>query len=367
MAHICLVGVDNYLMLSQQGGNRPANGEAVQQVLLARAFRDIGYDVSTIVVAPEKEIDERIDGIRVLSAFCSNAGIPVVRFLHPRVTGAFQALNKIDADIYLQSPAGFLTGLTAAFCRRKGRKFVFRVVSDADCIPGKQMIRFWRDRRLFEFGLRRANVVAVQSAHQQTLLRKYYGLESSIVGMAMEIPDEVLHQERDIDVLWVSNLNPVKRPDRVLTIARQLKDVQFTMIGGLVRGEEALFSRIEIEAKGLRNVRFMGGLPYGETNRQFARAKIFLNTSDVEGFPNTFLQAWVRKVPVVSSLDPDGIIVRQGLGRQGESDDELCRSIRDLLNDKGYRTQVGVVAQKYAMENFSAATSAQQYVDLCRL
>ena len=46
----------------------------------------------------------------------------------------------------------------------------------------------------------------------------------------------------------------------------------------------------------------------------YDRAKVLVNTSDVEGFPNSYLQAWIRGVPVVTLIDPDGVIEREGLG-----------------------------------------------------
>src|SRR5260221_11353100 len=55
-------------------------------------------------------------------------------------------------------------------------------------------------------------------------------------------------------------------------------------------------------------------LSYWGANRLYGRAKLLVNTSDVEGFPNSYLQAWIRGVPVVTLIDPDRVIEREGLG-----------------------------------------------------
>jgi glycosyltransferase involved in cell wall biosynthesis len=352
-------------MLYPSNDTTPIGGEAVQQILLARAFTSLGYKVSMVIRSYEEDKDETIDGIKVLSAFRWDDGIPIIRFFHPRASGMIRALNKVDADIYYQSPASVSTALTAAFCRWRHKKFIFRVASDVDCIPGRQLINFWRDRKLYEYGLRNADLVAVQSRYQQQLLSQHYGLESAVVNMAMQMPEEGLDGERDRDVLWVSNLKPVKRPDRLISVAKRLTDVNFTMIGGAIRGEENYYAEIERQASKLRNVRFLGRVSYREVNQYLAKSKVLLNTSDIEGFPNTFLQAWVRKVPVVSFFDPDEIIVREGLGRRPVTEDAMCSALRELLDDSRTRKQIGATAHSYAVRNFSPIAGARRYIDLC--
>src|SRR5690606_40570488 len=95
--------------------------------------------------------------------------------------------------------------------------------------------------------------------------------------------------------------------DLALSVAAQLPKRRFVMIGGPLPGTAAYYERIAAAAACVPNVRFLGALPHDEVNAYIARAKVLLNTSTVEGFPNTFLQAWARAVPVVSLFDPDGI------------------------------------------------------------
>ena len=46
---ICIVGLDSYGMLSGEENPKYIGGESIQHVLLARAWRDLGHDVSMIV------------------------------------------------------------------------------------------------------------------------------------------------------------------------------------------------------------------------------------------------------------------------------------------------------------------------------
>ncbi|MEA2084467.1 MAG: hypothetical protein U9O82_09550 [Thermodesulfobacteriota bacterium] len=95
-----------------------------------------------------------------------------------------RALASADADLYYQSCAGMMTGIVSWFCKRKGKKFVFRIAHDTDCIQGKQLIRFLRDRKLYEYGLRNADLVATQNDTQVNLLMRSHSIKGVRVNIA---------------------------------------------------------------------------------------------------------------------------------------------------------------------------------------
>src|SRR5262249_21258086 len=160
------VGLDNLPVLAPEFRHHPIGGESVQQTLLARAIAARGHSVSMVVADFGQEQGMQLHGIRVHKAYAPSAGVPVLRFVHPRWTSLWSALSRADADLYYTSCAGMQVGLIALFCRRHGRRFVFRTASDADCGGMRPLIQFGRDRRLYDHGLRRANAILVQSASQ---------------------------------------------------------------------------------------------------------------------------------------------------------------------------------------------------------
>ena len=105
------------------------------------------------------------------------------------------------------------------------------------------------------------------------------------------------------------------------------------MVGGPLPGAEAMFDEIRRTVATKPNVVFHGFLSYPATNVLYGRARLLVNTSDIEGFPNSYLQAWVRGVPVVTLIDPDGVIRREGLGAAVASPDEFPGAITRLLAD----------------------------------
>jgi glycosyltransferase involved in cell wall biosynthesis len=364
---ICIVGLDSYGMLSGEENPKYIGGEAIQHVLLARAWRDLGHHVSMIVHDEGQGARRECNGITAIAAHTRGGGMPGLRFFHPRATRLVSAMIAADADIYYQSPAGAYTGITAWFCRATDRRFIFRVASDSDCEKEHGRIQFWRDRKLYSYGLRRADVVASQTDYQAQMLRENHGVESQVVNMMVEPPQGANpgggQREKDIDVLWVSNLRSLKRPELALELARQLPHVKFSLAGGPMPGGETYYEDVRAAAARLPNVTMLGPVRYAATGALFDRAKIFLNTSSIEGFPNTFLQAWIRGVPVVSFFDPDALVQRLQLGHIANSLDEMREAIRVLLEDDAERRVVGRRAREFATREYTSGVAAR-YLEL---
>lgn len=326
---ICLVGFDNLPLLAPEYRRHIIGGEAVQQALLGRALARRGHDVSMVVADQGQEDGARWESIRIFSAYRLDAGLPGLRFVYPRWTGMWSALKRADADVYYTSCAGMQVGLVALFCRHLRKGFVFRIASDTDCDESRLLVRFARDRWLYAYGLRRADAILAQSVSQAETLARNYGLPSRVAGLLVEQP--LPTAARDIDVLWVSNIRREKRPDRILELAATLPDVKIHLVGGSLRNEDALFCEVERAARVMANVSFHGALPYWDANELYGRSRLLVNTSDVEGFPNSYLQAWIRGVPVVTLIDPDRVIEREGLGAAVRSPAEIAGAVRHLL------------------------------------
>ena len=349
---ICFVGLESYPVLNPAKCTVMHGGEGVQQTLLAREFRRRGYEVHMLALDHGQPNGEVIHGINVWKTYEAKAGLPVLRIVYPRASAILKALKNADADVYYQSCAGMITGLTAWFCRRNGRPFIYRVAADTDCIPGQQLIRYYRDRKLYEYGLRHADLIISQSEQQEELLKRNYNLKSEIAGMPVQGCEIIRRFEgRELGILWVNNIRPIKMPERVLMLAGELLNHSFCMIGGAGRGSEKLFERLRDESESLTNLDWRGFVPYHEARNHFERARIFLSTSDSEGFPNTYLQAWMAGTPVVVFFDPDGVVAREGLGKVVSSVEEAKRTITELLDNPEEWSRISERARAYALEH----------------
>jgi glycosyltransferase involved in cell wall biosynthesis len=332
---ICFVGLRNLAVLAPQFDSGGAAGEPVQQTLLATALARRGYSVSMVTTDFGQADGQAWEGVTTYKAFAPGAGIPILRFIHPRWTGLWAALRRADADVYYVSCAGAIVGQVALFCRMHRKRFVFRVASDADCVPDTLIIEYARDKWLYEYGLRRASGVLAQTVKQQQLLRDNYGVDSEVAKLvvARDRSDSTFH-ERNIDALWVSNIRRLKRPDLLLRLAGKVPDASFHIVGGIGAGERDCFEETRTQAQQLENVTFHGPLSFRDATALFGRVRVFVNTSDVEGFPNTYLQAWAAGTPVVAFFDPDGLIAREGLGIAVKTLDEMQAAVSKLLRSE---------------------------------
>lgn len=364
MPKICFVESFAYSVLNSQTGETSTGGESVQHTLLAREFASRGWDTSMVSEDMGQQDGERFDGVQVWKTYKKSAGLRGLRFIYPRLFKTWRALSNADADVYFQSCAGLMTGVVARFAAQKRRKMIFRVAHDSDCIPGEQLINLERDRRIYEYGLRRSDLISVQSVVQSELMQKHYGLPSTVVDMAAEIPQLPAEEKRDVDVLWVNNFRSFKRPELLLEIAKRMPDVSFVMIGGEIKGYADLYRDIRNEANSIPNLNFVGAVPYSEVNSYFSRAKIFLNTSDSEGFPNSFLQAWVRGVPVVSYFDPDGLIASRDIGVAAASQDRFDDPLADLLRSERRRRDMAERARQFVIDRYSPGAIVAAYEHL---
>jgi glycosyltransferase involved in cell wall biosynthesis len=102
-------------------------------------------------------------------------------------------------------------------------------------------------------------------------------------------------------------------------------------------------------AKELPNVTLLERVPFELIEGYFANARLHLNTSLFEGFPNTFLQAAKYGVPTISlQVDPGDMLSHHGCGLVCNGNfDKLETGTRDLMKDSALRDQMGQRALHY--------------------
>jgi glycosyltransferase involved in cell wall biosynthesis len=364
---VCFVGLANLPVLVRDYAHHGIGGMEVQQTLLARELEERGFGVSMVVADYGQPDGQSWEGITAWRTFKPKAGIPVLRYLHPRWTSIWAALKRADADIYYVSGVGMMLGLVAMFARRYGRKVVYRLASTSDCHPDTICVQYWRDRKLYEYGLKRADLVLAQTAEQQRLMLQNYRRTSTVAPSLLDPAGRCDgFAERTTDVLWVGTMRPLKRPKLLLDLARRLPHLTFEIAGGPSPDDPSLFEEVKRAAQALPNVRFLGPVPFHDVRRLFERARMLVGTSEIEGVPNTYLQAWGHGAPVVAYLDPDHLISEFRLGRAVRSADEMASAVTSILSDERAWAETSARCHEFAATRADENSRVQIYVDALR-
>jgi len=129
-------------------------------------------------------------------------------------------------------------------------------------------------------------------------------------------------------------------------------------------GDERYDDLIE-QAKQLDNLQFIPRVPFHDIDSYFQRAKVFVNTSDSEGFPNTFIQACSAATPILSlNVNPDTFLDKYNCGISCDGDWQKLLDGLDFMLAVDRYVQLGQNARKYAEQNHDIAKIIKQYKKL---
>ena len=367
LPHICFVSLHAWPVLS---GNRDigfVGGAEVQQCHIARGLAARGYQISMLCLDYGQPALVEIDGIRVHRLFKHSAGLPVLRFFYPRLILLWRVMRQTNADIYYQRGADMHTGVVAAFCRRHGKQSIFAGASDADFSNGNQLIRYSRDKWLFEYGFKRTRAIVVQNPTQRQLCWENYSRDSMLIRSCY--PATTAQADPSGSILWVATIRKFKGPERFIELAKLLPDYRFTMIGG-PGGNDAesqlYYESIRAQAAVVPNLDFVGFVHPLDVEQYFDHARIFINTSDAEGFPNTFLQAWARRIPTISLFDPGSVEDGQAVCSVVPDINGIADVINALSHNHAHWRETGERCYQYYMRKHSMNSVLDDYVQLCQ-
>jgi glycosyltransferase involved in cell wall biosynthesis len=223
---------------------------------------------------------------------------------------------------------------------------------------------------LYFWGLSKTERIFVQHRGQlEKLALAWRGKATVMRSIADACDGFTPHSSRDCFVAWVGMLRHPKRPDLLVEIARRSPDIKYVVCGGTAihRSPAGYSNDVLAQLQRLPNVIFKGQVSPAEAERIIGQAAILLCTSDEEGFPNTFLQAWSRGTPVVTlQVDPDSLIKTLELGAVTGSLETTIEELDRLLRSPEARQIIAVRCHEYISNNHRAEVVVQAFDKLAR-
>src|SRR5689334_12711762 len=299
------------------GGKVPfAGGIEVQLSILARALAARDFDVRVVTCDFGQPEGLVVDGVTLHRCYPPRAGLPVLRFFHPRLTGTISALRRADADLYLFQGAALGAGITRDVTRAMGRRFVWLVGHDHDVMASLPDVHGPRDRAWVRRAIRGADAIVSQTEKQRRMLNEAFGRDSTVIMNPVDIPDRTADVVRQADVVWVGTYKPSPRPEWFRRFGASPPAVRWRMAGGIPVPPLADDGWRAGRGAGARlaNLGTRGTIPPERIGAFLLSAGVFAHSSPAEGFPNAFLEAWAHGLPTITAFDPDGIIERERLG-----------------------------------------------------
>lgn len=323
---------------------RASGGAELQVALLAKELSQRGHEV-VIVGADDGQADGRVlDGVRIRTGGKFHTG---------GVWDTLCALPQVLRIIREEQPdytcvLGWTAWLGFLLRARKHTKLIYICGSDAE-VDGAyrraNRVRGW----LFEKGMCGADQRFAMSEHQAEFMQNA-GLKCAMYRNLILQRKEPHASLKDMDFLWVSRCIGLKRPHLFLDLAEALPSARFEMIAP--PEDRELFQSVSARAAKLMNVKFHEHVPYAKVQQYFDRAEVFVNTSEFEGFPNTFIQAGQGGATILSLLvDPDELLSVHQAGLCAAGDwQTFLEDARELLEDEATRSELQRRAQAFVGE-----------------
>ena len=279
--------------------------------------------------------------------------------------------QEIDADVYVVPGNNWISSEVAFYCQFRKKTFVMLAGSDMDFNP-----EFFTDPNksdlygapyyLKRYVIEKAHAYIVQNENQLKLARQV-GVSPILIRNPISLKREEPKDDDGRTVLWIGNTDErVKRPSLILELSRCLPEYKFITVVTPVLEED--YDRLVEIARDIPNLEITTRVPYKEIEKYFAQATLFVNTSTLEGFPNTFLQAGKYGVPVISlKVDPNEMLSTYGCGIACDDDfDVLIKSVVALIKDRTLYTQYSTNILNYVKEYHDIDLIINQYLDFFR-
>lgn len=355
--HVCFVTPKAYPIFNPAIESVFGGAEVDVYFLATELAKDQDVQVSCIVADYGQPQTEQREGVQLIRS---------LQFQQNPLTGAikiWQALRRADADIYFMKTASAGVPLVNRFCRRHNRRFIYRT-AHSDETDGTYVKQHRLVGKLFIRALKQAALVFAQTQADAERLQQRYQVRSVVLPNGHRIPD-LPGQPRE-SILWVGRTADFKKPEKFLDLARRFPEEHFTFICQKATHDRD-YDRLIAQAAQINNLTHLPRVPFNRIDDYFLRAKILVNTSDAEGFPNTFIQAARCACPILSlTVNPDDFLNRHHCGRCANGDTQRFTDLfQNLLNPQTAQS-LGQNARHYVKKHHDIQRIAQSYIDLFR-
>lgn len=354
---VCFVMPKAYPLFNPGAAGVFGGSEVDLYYISSELARDPAFEVSFIVGDYGQPMTEQREGVRLIKSIKPNRKSPLAGLI------LYSRMKTAAADIYMTKTASPGVPLISLFCSRHKKNFIYRTAHKREC-DGSYINAHRIMGPLFRHALKKAHCVFAQNDEDRDDLLKTIGVDSIVILNAHRLT-EIGQDEKD-SILWIGRTADFKKPHKFLDLAERFPAQKFVMICQKATGDNH-YDAFRRRAEGIPNIEFHPRVSFHEIDAFFARARVFVNTSDSEGFPNTFIQACKWAVPILSlTVNPDDFLTRHACGLACGGDmDALAENLAALL-EPGRNAELGRNARRYAEEHHDITRVIERYKEIFR-
>jgi glycosyltransferase involved in cell wall biosynthesis len=276
-------------------------------------------------------------------------------------------LREINADVYIFRSANALICPIAFYLKYILKKKVVYMVAHLDegSFAKLKQMSGWITAVMMKLTYPLADTLCVQTQEQAELFQGENSRGAHIVRNVFRPSLNMQNSENMRTItLWVGRCEPWKRPEIFLELARRNPEEKFVMVCPEGRAPD-LFQRLKSEAESLPNLNFSGGVNPELLMSYFQQAKMYVLTSEAEGFANTMMEAMACTCPILSlGVDPDGIIVQLKLGLVASDTEDFFHHFEALAGDSELCRLFGENGKAYLLKNHVGGSVIDRFAEL---
>jgi glycosyltransferase involved in cell wall biosynthesis len=166
-------------------------------------------------------------------------------------------------------------------------------------------------------------------------------------------------------VVFLGRLDPIKRPWIAVAVARAMPDVRFSLLGTIHFPETFRVDDMP------PNLQVLGHVHGMDKARWLSRAWMLMNSSIHEALPISFLEALAHALPIVSSVNPDGLVSSFGVHVPMSDGDGLASvplyvaALRRLIDDRALAERLGHSGQEWLKEHHGTVPFLKAFALAC--
>lgn len=354
---VCFVQAFTYAVFNPSSTAKIGGAEVDLYNIANELIKDTRFEIYFLVADFGQKSLEKYNNIKVIKGHSQKKNLKnyILSFFK-----FYKKLAQINADIYITANLSKYVGFTNFYCRLHNKIHIHRTEHQHQVDKTyllKKIIKGSGRYIFFYLGFKNVDYVVVQNEEDRETLKRTFDFPSTVIRNSYPI-EKLGSQKKRNFILWIARGKRWKQPEVFIDLAKEFPNEKFIMIMP-VADDKKYFENVNKMANSVNSVDFIPGVPFSEVDDYYKNAKIFVNTSLAEGFPNSFNQAMNVSTPILSlNINPDDFIGKNQVGLFCNNNfNTLKENLNRVLTDQVLWKKLSENAYNYAYNEMNIEKS----------